>query len=116
MIEGLDIETTRLLMAELREGRLAKQLEAKKRAALIQKKRGEQLHGDLGVMRAMIPPASYHYWGQRLGYQCWDDPQFMREYLRDVPEARVQTRGRNPMVGYTGGRGTKFHKSYGELA
>ena len=32
---------------------------------------------------------SYHYWGQRLGYECWKDPQFIREYKRDNPECCV---------------------------
>lgn len=47
-------------------------------------------HGDAHVGH-MVHPVSYHYWGQRLGYECWDDPQFVREYLRDNPEARVKT-------------------------
>lgn len=47
-------------------------------------------HGDAHVGH-MVHPVSYHYWGQRLGYECWDDPQFVREYLRDNPAARVKT-------------------------
>lgn len=41
---------------------------------------------------AMFHPTSYHYWGQRLGYQCWEDPAFVAEYKRDNPEARVRQR------------------------
>lgn len=45
-----------------------------------------------GEVDMMIHPVSYHYWGQRLGYECWDDPQFRREYKRDNEVARVKSR------------------------
>lgn len=45
-----------------------------------------------GFVKARIHPEFYHYWGQRLGYECWEDPGFMREFLRDNPEARVKAR------------------------
>lgn len=51
-----------------------------------------------GEVRAQIHPTSYHYWGQRLGYDCWKDDAFMREYLRDNPYARVQNRARRLTV------------------
>ena len=38
-----------------------------------------------------VHPHSFHYWGQRIGYECWNDASFQREYKRDVPEARVRT-------------------------
>jgi hypothetical protein len=38
-----------------------------------------------------IDAVAYHYWGQRLGYECWADPQFRREYMRDNPGVRVKT-------------------------
>ena len=44
----------------------------------------------LGRKIAEIPADAYHYWGQRLGYECWKDKQFMREYLRDNPELAVR--------------------------
>jgi hypothetical protein len=47
--------------------------------------------GKEGRVDMRIHPTSFHYWGQRLGYQCWDDGGFVREYKRDVPEARVRT-------------------------
>lgn len=50
----------------------------------------------VGFLNSQVHAASFHYWGQRLGYKCWDDPAFMREYLRDNPYARVQSRPRNP--------------------
>ena len=54
----------------------------------------------LGEMRGSIPAGAYHYWGNRLGYECWGDKQFMNEYLRDNPEARVKTHGSKIQVGY----------------
>lgn len=36
-----------------------------------------------------VPDWSYHYWGQRLGYECWEDKQFVEEFLRDNPECRA---------------------------
>lgn len=37
-----------------------------------------------------IPSDSYHYWGRRLGYECWQDAGFVNEVLRDHPEWRVR--------------------------
>lgn len=45
-----------------------------------------------GEVKMMVHPVSYHYWGQRCGYACWSDAGFVREYLRDNPEARVRSR------------------------
>lgn len=45
---------------------------------------------DGGGVDMMIHPVSFHYWGQRLGYECWDDPQFLREYRRDNEASRVK--------------------------
>jgi hypothetical protein len=44
-----------------------------------------------GTVDMRVHPTSFHYWGQRVGYACWSDKQFQREYKRDVPEARVRT-------------------------
>jgi len=43
----------------------------------------------LGRKTAEIPADSFHYWGQRLGYDCWKDKQFMKEFLRDNPQCAV---------------------------
>lgn len=55
----------------------------------------------LGEAKASIPPAAYHYWGQREGYEIWQDKKFMKKYLQDNPEVRVNTHGK-AQVGYTG--------------
>lgn len=51
--------------------------------------------GEIGLM---VHPESFHYWGQRLGYSCWNDAQFKREYWRDNPAARVKNHARDPKI------------------
>lgn len=75
--------------------------------------------GSGAEVKMTIHPVSYHYWGQRLGYKCWKDPQFCREYLRDNPEARVKSRPDHPTLVVQGAGGLaaagakRFHKTYG---
>lgn len=45
----------------------------------------------LGQTVLSITPDSFHFWGQKLGYQCWKNKQFRREFARDNPDARVRT-------------------------
>lgn len=82
------------LKAELEFRARARQAKCLKEIALAAKNNGARklLRGDGGgQVEMMIHPTSYHYWGQRLGYQCWDDPAFRREYRRDVEASRVKT-------------------------
>jgi len=51
--------------------------------------------GEVGLM---VHPESFHYWGQRLGYGCWEDAEFKREYWRDNPACRVKNHSRKPTV------------------
>ncbi|MBC8041459.1 MAG: hypothetical protein H7Y06_13015 [Opitutaceae bacterium] len=62
---------------------------------------------DLGDIRVsyMVHPVSYHFWGQELGYECWDDAQFVREYLRDNPECRIKEERSGPVnIGFAATR------------
>jgi hypothetical protein len=89
--------TREQILAELDYRRRKKQELALKRMATAQRVAGERrmMRGERGVATGytemMIDPISYHYWGQRLGYECWEDKQFRREYLRDNPASRVKT-------------------------
>jgi hypothetical protein len=47
----------------------------------------------LGQLKCRIPPDAYHFWGQKLGYDCWNDNQFLDEFLRDNPQCRVVSGG-----------------------
>jgi hypothetical protein len=69
----------------------------------------------VGRPRLEVPTESYHYWGQRLGYQCWRNEQFLREYERDNPQTKVKAAGTKPQFGFVGGwqaTPRKFVKKY----
>ena len=72
-----------------------------------------------GRPRLEVDTYAYHYWGQRLGYKCWKDKQFLREFERDNPDARVKAKGTKEIhVGWNGAveareRTRRFTKSYG---
>lgn len=51
-----------------------------------------------GEVNLMVHGESFHYWGQRLGYQCWNSDEFKREYWRDNPAARVKNHARQTTV------------------
>jgi hypothetical protein len=76
----------------------ADQAEAQQR--LIARENQDRVWKDDGIKRAAVHPMFFHYWGQRLGYDCWDDDQFMREFLRDNEDCRVKSRSDKIMVGY----------------
>jgi hypothetical protein len=83
------------LEQELREGWLRNQVEAKAAAksnARFNTQRHKSVEG-LGQKIATIPATAYHFWGQKLGYGCWDSKAFMDEFLRDNPECRVNSGG-----------------------
>jgi hypothetical protein len=81
---------------------------ATKRLASYAKAGGERFflkgQGGGGYVKMQVDPVSYHYWGCRLGYACWKDEQFCREYLRDNEYARVRNRNANPTVGWVAGQ------------
>jgi hypothetical protein len=56
-------------------------------------------------MSARIPEESYHYWGMRMGYACWRDDGFMKEFLRDNPECRVNSKAENTTLLVNGTKG-----------
>ena len=56
----------------------------------------------IGELAARVDRNSFTYWGKRLGFQCWDDKQFLKEYLRDNEASRVKSVGTKIQVGYRG--------------
>lgn len=92
------------LEAELRKGWQRNQIEAAVEARKIakeNKKRHKSVDG-LGQLIARIPVDAVHFWGQKLGYGCWNDKAFMDEFLRDNPELRVNSGGTKEIsVGWT---------------
>lgn len=83
------------LEQELRNGwqknRIDAAIEAKQAAKYAYQKH-KSVDG-IGQKIASIPPTAFHFWGQKLGYDCWNDKGFMREFLRDNPECRVNSGG-----------------------
>jgi len=57
----------------------------------------------IGRLRMRIDPTLYHAWGQRLGYDCWKDSQFLKEVERDNPEVRVRCGATRLQVGWSAG-------------
>lgn len=69
----------------------------------------------LGRPRLEVDDYVYHIWGQKLGYHCWKDPQFLREFERDNPHARVKAGGTKLQIGYgslSAGGKKRFTKTY----
>lgn len=106
-----DLETTCALLgvspddviAEFARRQAAKNAAMRTRMALAAKAGGTRRilrdRGEGGgFVDMMIDPVSYHYWGKRLGYECWDDAQFRREYKRDNPAARVRSESNRLVV------------------
>lgn len=111
MPESLRLEVIRVL-AEHEAARIAAATARIRRAGNLGGERRSMDDGISGGEITMcIDPTSYHYWGQRLGYECWSDPQFCREYLRDNPYARTKTVGKKLKVGYRAGLGDSIFKT-----
>jgi hypothetical protein len=64
----------------------------------------------IGRLRMRVDPTAYHYWGQRIGYGCWDDAAFLRRFEQDNPAVKVDCAGTKLQVGYSGKK--KFRKVY----
>jgi len=109
-----ELELTDALIAELNTGRQASLVMAEREQRLAAAIQGERRRLDFGEMKFQVHSRFYHYWGQRLGYQCWKDPQFVREFLRDNPECRIKNVSNKIRVGYTPTPDkVKFSKNYG---
>lgn len=83
------------LEAEFRRGWQMKRVNAElssKKAAKYAQMRHKSIDG-IGQKVASIPGHAFHFWGKKLGYQCWDDKQFMHEFLRDNPQCKVNSGG-----------------------
>jgi hypothetical protein len=109
-------ELAHSLEKELRRGwnrqAVTAQIEAKQNAAINQQQH-KSLDG-IGRLRMRVPADAFHYWGQRLGYECWSDQQFLKEYERDNPEVKVNSGGTKLQVGYVP-ETKRFSKSYGVI-
>ena len=110
---------------ELVKGRLAKDALTLQRAPENQLRLARENQGDWGSLDGLgaptlnITPEAYHYWGRRLGYECWRDKQFLREFKRDNPACRINAKGTRIQAGSAGSpmgerpqSQSRFHKVY----
>ena len=95
MLDEITAELAHGLENEFRKGwqknRIEAEIQSKKYGA-INRERHKSVEG-LGQLVARIPETAFHFWGQKLGYNCWNDSAFMKEFLRDNPELRVNSGG-----------------------
>lgn len=90
-------EVERVLINGWRREEILATAEAKQNAAYGHENAANHIEG-VGQMVARIPPFSFHYWGKRLGYQCWEDDQFLKEFLRDNEEVAVKNYAKKTVV------------------
>ena len=74
------------------------QIRAEQREIATAEQYNDRRHLKFGRLRMRISDEAYHYWGLRLGFKCWRDKQFLREYERDNPEVRLRSRPRQTTV------------------
>lgn len=112
MITGISQEELNNVENELRSGILFDQVMARARQkaiGIVNSKKHKSIDG-LGQKKASIDATSFHFWGNKLGYDCWRDKKFLDEYLRDNPQARVNSGGTKLQFGFE--RNVKFSKTY----
>lgn len=65
--------------------------QAKQFAAFNHSNAASSIDG-VGELKARIPGDAYHYWGHRLGYECWNDKEFVDDYIKHNPEIAIHNR------------------------
>lgn len=99
---GLPIDLVPELHAEFKAGWQAKQVMAKieaDKAARLNQASVKAMDG-VGRLRLRVPGDAYHFWGQKLGYDCWSDPAFLANFERDNPELKANCTGTRVQVGW----------------
>jgi hypothetical protein len=90
-----DMAEAELAVAEERQRKLAEW------HAKMQTAEARTIDG-VGQLILRITPEAYHYWGRRLGYECWGDGQFKKEFARDNEAARVKYTPRTATILHPG--------------
>jgi hypothetical protein len=109
---GLEtFEVPQAVIDELIKGRHMQRVQAVKEQRMAAAALGTRHHLPYGEVTMQVHPTIFHYWGQRLGYECWDDEQFCKEMCRDNPELRVKSVSPNPTVSFAPSK-KKFSKTY----
>ena len=104
VIKGVG-DITDEVKAKLRERRALAVLEASKRLDLAAKAGRERFHiedrSGGGYVQFMIDPVFYHAFGQKWGYDCWRDEDFVRDTIKKNEACRVVSRARKASVSFT---------------
>lgn len=118
MIENFPEELHSDMLKEFKTGWNFRKVMAEARAQQVGKVNNlehRSLDG-IGRLRMRVDPDSYHYWGQRLGYDCWKDPTFLNEYEKNNPYCKVNSKGTKMQFGFasepSGSRHVKFRKVF----
>jgi len=96
-------DLTKEVIEELRTARNLEEVNASVRQRKLAQaeqvvSNGTRKNLSFGRLRMRIAPEAYHYWGKRLGYECWDDQQFLREFERDNESVRINSRSEKVSV------------------
>ena len=96
-------DLTKEVIEELRTARNLEEVNASVRQRKLAQaeqvvSNGTRKNLSFGRLRMRIAPEAYHYWGKRLGYECWDDEQFLREFERDNESVRIHSRSEKVSV------------------
>jgi hypothetical protein len=105
--ESIPSDLLKPMLEEFRTGWELRKVQAHAQKKLIGQL-NQQLHkhvDGLGQLSMRIPVDSYHYWGQRLGYACWKDKGFVKGFLRDNPECKVNSKAENTTLLVNGTKG-----------
>ena len=51
-----------------------------------------------GEKHMSLDPEVFFHWVRKLGKDCWNDPEFIREFKRDNPEVIVRSRARKASI------------------
>lgn len=120
MIELIPDELHDQLIREFRTGWNFQKVMAEANAQAVGKlnqRKAKSIDG-IGQLEMRIDPDSFHYWGQRLGYDCWNDKQFRKDYAKANPYCKVNSGGTKEIsIGWTSGlesstRNVKYRKVF----
>lgn len=87
----------RELLTGWRMQEAASYAQAKQFAAFNHANAAKPIEG-VGELKARIPLSAFHYWGHRLGYECWNDEEFTNDFIRHNPEIAVNNRVKRSVV------------------
>ena len=91
---------TKELLNVFQPGRLRDQVQAEvnQRKVATYNYNHERRNLSFGRLRMQVDATVYHYWGQRLGYECWRDKTFLAEFEKANPEVKVKSKSVNASI------------------